>query len=468
MVMKYNDPAGGTPSTIGSQIRTDAYERKALQESQKMQVFAQLSGTKDMPRNSGTTIKKFHYLPMLDDANINSEGIDVDGLSTTVKVTITITKPEVLDSGTGFTALYAVGEGATSGAALTAAKADAVNVFKNEGVFNTDYATTKTAVEAENWTVVEGTAVPATGNLYGSSKDIGRINDKLPLIGETGGRVNRVGFTRVEVEGTIERYGFFTEYTEDSMNFDTDAELMMHINRELMFGAVEVNEDLIQKDLLSSAGIVRFGGTAISTSTISGNTGSVSLPTYSDFVRLAIDLSNNRCPKQTTIITGVRLDDTVTLDSAYIMYIGSELLPVLKQMTDFFGNPAFIPVQKYAAGTTTLVGEVGAIDQFRIVVASEMQHWAGAGAAVTTNAGYRETDGNYDVFPMLVVGAESFTTIGFQSNGSKKYKVIHRPVGTPDSNDPYETTGRMSITWWYGMLVERPERIAIIKCVAPW
>lgn len=469
MPIQYNDPAGGSPSSIGSQIRTDMYERKALQEAQKEMYFSQLGSTKNIPRNRGKAIKKYHYLPMLDDANVNSQGIDVDGLSTTVEVTITILKPEIYDTGNGHVALYAVGEGANAGAALTAARADAVNIFKNEEVFNTDYATTKTAIEAAGWTVTEGSDVPATGNLYGSSKDIGKITDKLPLIGETGGKVNRVGFTRIEVEGSIENYGFYTDYTEDSMNFDSDSELMMHLNREMMHGAIEMHEDVVQKDILSSAGIVRFTGDAISTDTLTGESGgTISVPTYNDFVRLAIDLSNNRCPKQTTIIRGVRLDDTITLDATYVMYIGSELLPVLKQMQDFFGEPAFIPVQKYAAGTTVLSGEVGAIDQFRIIVVPEMQHWAGAGETVTTNGGYRETDGAYDVFPLLVVGNESFSTLGFQSSGEKKYKVIHRPPGTPDSNDPYEKTGRMSIQWWYGMLIERPERIAVMKCVAPW
>lgn len=36
-------------------------------------------------------------------------------------------------------------------------------------------------------------ANPGYGNLYGSSKDIGKITDKLPMLTENGGRVNRVG-----------------------------------------------------------------------------------------------------------------------------------------------------------------------------------------------------------------------------------------------------------------------------------
>lgn len=57
----------------------------------------------------------------------------------------------------------------------------------------------------------------ANGNLYGSSKDIGTITSKLPLVGENGGRVNRVGFTRLSREATLHKFGFFYEFTQESM-----------------------------------------------------------------------------------------------------------------------------------------------------------------------------------------------------------------------------------------------------------
>jgi len=100
----------------------------------------------------------------------------------------------------------------------------------------------------------------------------------------------------------------------------------------------------------------------------------------------------------------------------------------------------------------------------------EMLHWAGAGAAVGTNPGYRATGANYDVYPLLVIGEDSFTTIGFQTDGKTvKFSVLTKMPGaeTADRNDPYGETGFSSIKWYYGMLVKRPERIATIRCVAP-
>jgi len=307
-------------------------------------------------------------------------------------------------------------------------------------------------------------AVIADGNLYGSSKDIGKITDKMPVLSESGGRVNRVGFVRKTLEGTFQNYGYFTEYTEDSMNFDTDEELMMHINREMLNGASQISEALIQADLLNNAGVVKYAGTATSAAEI----GKTSIVTFQDLVNLTTDLDNNRTPKDTKINTGTVKIDTKTINAARLMYIGSELKNTLRKMKDFFDEKAFVGVQHYAAGTTPLRGEIGSIDEFRIIVVPEMMHWSAAGAAATANDGIHVTGGKANVFPMLVVGSESFTTIGFQSDAkSVKYKIIHKkPSENAGLHNPYGKIGFMSIQWWYGFMVIRPERIALIKTAA--
>lgn len=376
-----------TPSSIGPQITNEFYQKKALIEIAKEQYFGQLADVTSMPKNMGKKIKRYHYLPLLDDANINDQGIDAAG------------------------------------------------------------------------------ATIANGNLYGSSKDIGTISGKLPVLSENGGRVNRVGFKRKEIEGTLEKFGFFDEYTQESLDFDTDADLLQHVNREMLAGANEITEDALQIDLINAAGIVKYAGNATSNATV----GADDLVTYSDLMHLAIDLDNNRTPKHTTAITGTRMVDTRTIPACRVAYIGSELLPTFKAMKDLHNNPAFIPVEKYAAGGATLNGEVGSVDNFRLVVVPEMMKWAGVGADASTDSANYETGNKFDVFPILVIGNESFTTIGFQTDGKTvKFKITHKKPGdeTADRTDPYGETGFMSIKWYYGFMALRPERIALIKTVA--
>lgn len=314
-----------------------------------------------------------------------------------------------------------------------------------------------------------GTVI-ADGNLYGSSKDIGTITSKLPLLTENGGRVNRVGFTRVTREGSLRQLGFFYEFTEDTLNFDSDAELASHLARELLNGATEIVEDILQKDLISAAGVTVYPGAATAIAEVTGEGATPDVLNYNSLMRADQILTDNRCPKNTKVITGSRLIDTKTLPACRIAYIGSELVPVLKGMRDLFGNKAFIEVQHYADATTPLNGEIGSIDNIRFIQVPEMLHMAGQGATVAANPGYRVTGTNYDVYPVLIVGDDSFSCIGFQTDGSKlNFDIITKNPGREQANrnDPYGLTGFSSIKFWYGFLCKRPERILVMWSVAP-
>ena len=408
-MLNYNAPIDGNKSTIdgdgSDQMNTFFWLKKAIITARKEQFFMPLANVTNMPKNYGKTIRVYEYVPLLDDRNINDQGIDANG------VTI------------------------------------------------------------------------ANGNLYGSSKDIGTITNKLPTLTENGGRVNRVGFTRIRREGSIHKFGFFHEFTQESMDFDSDDTLMDNLSRELMNGAVQLTEAVLQRDLLAAAGVVLFAGAATSDATVTGEvtaaSGSnpeipASVVSYRNLMRLDQILTDNRTPTSTTIITGSRLIDTKVIGATRVMYVGSELVPLLKGMTDLFGNKAFIEIQHYADAGTVLNGEIGSIDKFRIIQVPEMLHWAGAGALVTDNPGYRTSTVNgaehYDVYPMLVIGDDSFTTIGFQTNGKTvNFTVMTKMPGkeTADRNDPYGETGFSSIKWYYGILIKRSERIGLIKTVAP-
>jgi N4-gp56 family major capsid protein len=485
----------GQDSSIGTQFNIDKWNKASLIEAKKKRFFGQMSTVENMPKHMGKAIKRYHYLPMLDDANINDQGIDAAGLTVNQKITITVQHPETT---VGTQPDYSnrrnitfVGEGATAAAALVAAQT-LVNSFMVRAVVSGGLGLTLTGAtealkyvdgvnSADGVAYVKGyrftgdtvgDAVPESGNLYGSSKDIGTIAGKFPAITEFGGRVNRVGFKRVELTGSLNKFGFFSEYTQESLDFDTDDQLMSHISREMIMGAEEINEDQLQIDILNAAGVVRFGGEATATIEITGENGvTASILTYDDLMKLDIDLDNNRCPKETTIITGSRMVDTKTVGSTRYIHCGSELVPMFKRMTDHFNNQAFVPVHQYGSAGTLAEGEIGAIGSFKIIVVPEMLHWAGAGAAVGTNDGYRETGGNYDVFPAVVVGSGSFVNIGFQTDGKTvKFKITHKKPGveTADRTDPYGELGFMSIKWYYGFMVLRPERIALMKLVAEW
>ena len=421
MAQVYGD---GTNSTIGAQARTDFYNKKALIAVRDKQYFMPLADVTAMPKHHGKTIKQDVYKPLLDVLNVNDQGLDASGLI--------ITKDT-------FSAWKADGSQVTGGTGWTAPSATTAG----------SYDTSAHALAVSGATV----ALKNSGNLYGSAKDIGAIADRLPALTENGGRVNRVGMTRSQITGSIVKQGFFTEYTQESLDFDSDSELMSHITEEMVQGATELTEAALQVDLINNAtsnGTVKYPGSATSKATVAATAD------YEDLMQLSIALDNNKTPKQTKIISGSRMTDTRTVNGGRVMYIGPDLIPLVRKMTDISGTgvgTGFTSVEKYADAANIMNGEIGSVDQFRIVVVPEMQYDAGAGAS------------SADIYPMLVVGDGSFTTIGFQTDGKTvKFTTTHKKPGKDiaDLNDPYGEKGFYSIKWYYGFLALRPERLGIV------
>lgn len=399
--MRYNDPTNGVPSDVdkgtGRQINTEYWHKASLIEAAKEMYFAPLATAKNMPKNHGKKISFYHYMDILNDANVNDQGLDASG------------------------------------------------------------------------------AVTVNGNLYGSSKDVNTVFGKLPLLGETGGRVNRVGISRKVIEGEIFKLGFHTSFTKEALMLDTDNQMYGHISREMVRAANEINEDMIQIDLIRGAGVVRFCGAATATAECTGEGNLISEVTYDDLQRLDMDLTHNRTPLRTKVITGSRNVGTTAVAASRFLHHGIELLPTLSRMTDHFGNQAYIPVEKYAysgiAGANQINGEHGKIGSFRLIQVPEMMGEYGAGATATSaNAGYRITGSKYDVYPMLCIGEDSFSTVGFQTDGTNvKFRIKYvapEADGAYSRDDPFGETGYMSIKWWYGTVIQRPERLGLIKTVA--
>ena len=403
----YNDPAGyrtgtATPSTIGPQLVDFMFIKKALAEQAKEIVFSNMSSTIEIPKHTGTAIKRYVDVLMLDDKNINDQGIDAAGQ-------------------TG-------------------------QLSKNPN-----------------------------GNLYGSSRDIGVIADRLPALGEQGGRVNRVGFKRLTIQGTMQKYGFFYEFTQDALNFDTQADLLQNMSREAVRGAAQLQEAMLQKDLLDNCGTVYVPGTGFAdwdtdtTTSLKASVDDTAIPTYKDFMKFKLMLDDLRVPGSTSMFTGTRYIDTKTIPSARFAFISNALLPMLEQVKDFNNQPAWVPVEQYAAGGYTHPKEVGKIGNFRFIVVPEALYWGGAGAAPAQNSIHRATNNKLDVYPILVIGEDAFTTIGFQTNGRDgKIKVMTKMPGleTASFDDPYGSRGFTSMQWWYGFLAQRPERLACMYTVA--
>ena len=389
----YITPGSGNTTDTGSikkQLINDYWIRESMIEAAKTQTFAKLGTQRNLAPNNGKFLKQYVWMPLLDDRNINDQGIDANGV------------------------YY------------------------------------------------------ANGNMYGSSKDISTISGKLPVIGENGGRYNRVGFTRNVIEGTIHELGYFFEITEDAMQFDSQSDLLQHMHREAMRGASEIVEDVMQLELINGAGIDYYCGGATSNATMNNDGTTPCELTYKDLLKLRQTLVDNKVPKTYKMFTGSQNTDTRTVAGGWTIYCQPELRTTLMTMLDLFNNPAFIPVEKYAAGGNIVENEIGRILEFRFVEVQEMLRWENAGAAISNNDATYISDGtNYTVFPLLIIGEDSFVNINFRG-GKNNYRIYQQMPGqgAASADDPFGKHGWWSIQWWYGTMITRPDRLICIHTLA--
>jgi len=398
-----------------AQLNPFYYDRQAIIEANKKAYIGQLSGTRNQPKNMGKEVKKHLIIPMLDDRNINDQGIDAAGV--------------VLDS-TLWTGVNA------SGAITGTAYADEAAARTGAGL--------------------DGTVKQTSGNLYGSSKDIATIGALTPVISETGGRVNRVGFSREVITGTIENYGFFYEFTADDLDFDSDPKLFSHLHREAGKAAGEMSEKSLMVDLINGAGIELYAGAA---NVAVADVAAGDLVALAEIRQMTKILNANDCPTDAMLISGSRNIDTKVVGKARYAYTTDDMVTVLEDtMNATTGKHAWAYIEEYADGakfakSNTARGEVGKIGNVRFIEHPEMVIQESKGTA------------NIDVHPVLFIGSGSFTQIGFQSTGTKgKFNIIVKKPGkeVADRQNPYGKVGFVSNQYWYGVLIERPDWIGVI------
>lgn len=401
--LSYNAPdgtaTGGRPSSIdfggeSYQQQVKYWMRKAITDLAPKRYFTQMASSIDMPKHFGKRIECYHYIPVLDDRNINDQGIDANGLQI------------------------------------------------------------------------------ANGNFWGSSHDVGKITAALPTLDEHGGRKNRFGFSRQLVSGSFRLYGLFYEFNRESMDFDSDADLMRHLSEETFKMLNQMQENLIMLDLFSHAGVTMYGGAATQDSEVTGEGNDVSVLSWDMLEKLDAQLTKNRSDRNIKMLTGSMNTDTRTIASGRVMYVGPELVPAIKRIKDWNGERAFIPVEQYGSQTKPMNGEFGVVGNWHFIEVPEMAYYEGAGATATNaNKGYRVSNGKYNVYPCLTIGSDSFNTIdfGFTKNHGAKVNLYTKMPGREVANqlDPFGMEGFTSAQWYYGFFCRRPEWIGICKVVAP-
>ena len=479
LISKFN--AGTLTSTdIDREFNDEFVSKIVVEQAPRKKFFTGRGSSEDQPKNYGDTLTKIVHYGMLHESNMNDAGLDA---ATATIITNTWYKTNATTGaveGT-FAAVDYLGEsGGVLADAITAAQAALVATVPQSNIADA---------------IAAGTAKSGAGNILGGDASFAVSEGPLVELPEEGGVVNLLNATSKLVSAKITHHGIAHRYTARSNDLGSLVGQIGRKLKELAKAKGELQEMQVQNSLLAQGEL-----NSIVASDIAGTraeVGPIDVVDYDALTAWEQTLMGDDVPLETEILSGTQMTDTRTVEDAYVVYISRELVPTLRKMTGPGGVNVWVAKSKYAAGTTLLDGEVGMVDglSFRFVVVPDMQKYQGAGllkvatddayaiaAGFTLANGYSQGAGepkaaydaaaaaahtsgtNIDVFPMLVIGDDSFVTTKITGSNTKAKHVMPKADA---HNDLYGEVGAMSTKWTYGFLCYRPERISTLFSAAP-
>lgn len=149
---------------------------------------------------------------------------------------------------------------------------------------------------------------------------------------------------------------------------------------------------------------------------------------------------------------------SVALDSSFIAFAHHDLTPDFRNL----GADVFTKVEHYPSSVKPFPGEIGKYGRIRVIASAFMTPFLGAGDTVGS-ANYKNTNGRYDVYPIVAFGQDAVCVGGLSGENATKL-IIHNP--TPDSVDRLGLEGHVGWFAWRGGTIKQNKHIVRIEVVA--
>lgn len=482
LMSKFNE--GGLTSTDIEREFHPEFVSKAIVEMPRRKVFfSKHNNFESMMENHGDTLTKVVHIPMLHRDNLSDANIDASTASLMKNIY------KVIDDATGVVTATFDAEtyvGNTEIKAAYALETPALIAAAVEAEYTDARALAKAAAESD---ASGGETVFSTpGAILGGSSSYGLLAGDMVPLPEEGGVVNLLNATNKLYSAKVTKHGIGMKYTVTSIKqgslVRTIAKHIADVSRAV--GEIKELQSMISVVSASASNAIIASDTHVTRATITAG----DLVDFDTFTALEQELQLHDCPMDTTLLSGTTNVDTRVVDDTFIMYISREMVPAVRKVIGPDDKIAFLALAKYKAGLDRkpLQGELGVIGAFTLCVDPDLATYRGAGAVTTaysddaaaiadgfaskivgdkailnrhstTNA----TGTYFDVFPMVVVGDDSFVETGFSYDTVKARHIMPK---ADVYNDMHAEVGGVSAKWSYGFLPYRPERLRCIETTA--
>ncbi len=237
--------------------------------------------------------------------------------------------------------------------------------------------------------------------------------------------------THTDITATLEQYGDKVEITD--VIEDTHEDPVLNQNMILVGEQSAETVEEVRINHLKAGSNVFYANSVASRATVN------SPATRGDFRKIYRSFKKNKGREISEIIRASALISTEPVESAYFVMGHTDL------DADLRGLPGFVPSAQYSNSMRRLPGEIGKIDQFRIILTAMFDPWESAGASGTTYlaAGVAPSAAaSCDVYPMIFVARDSYGIVPLQGYNSVHPMVLN--PGKPSKSDPLGQIGFVS------------------------
>ena len=259
--------------------------------------------------------------------------------------------------------------------------------------------------------------------------------------------------TYSDVTATLEQYG-------DSVNL-TDVIVDTHedpVLNEYMDICGEQAAETIEELRIN---ILKAGTNVFYANGVASRTLVNSPPTRGDFRKIYRYFKKYKAREISQIIKATAMISTEPVAMAYFCMGHTDL------DSDLRGISGFIPAEQYSDSGKMLPGEIGKIEQFRIILTAMFDPWLAAGVAGTTYlSGGIEVSGATacDVYPLLFTARDAYGIVPLQGFNSVTPMVLN--PGKPSKSDPLGQQGFVSWKTYQTAAILNQNWFARLECAA--
>lgn len=193
-----------------------------------------------------------------------------------------------------------------------------------------------------------------------------------------------------------------------------------------------------------------YGGTGTSTATVNGTV------TKNLLEKVKRDLKRYYCKPQNKALKGSPDYATYPIQASYPVYAHTDL------ESDIRALPGFKDVAEYGSMQTISPMEIGSFGQFRFMLAPELTYYPAGGVVVASAPTLKADDStNIDVYPMIVLGANSFKQVALR--GMNSINANHIPHNTTDKADPGGQRGYVWASTWHAAEITNQDWLAVVE-----